>query len=84
MALSGKRGSSPVTASPIMSSMTRSVTESTISWTAVRGKAKSVWSACGGSSSSSAIESCLTLGSEIRSGGDCAVSRLLAFIIALG
>lgn len=35
-----------------------------------------------GSSSSSAIENCLTLRSEIRSGGDCAVSRVLAFIIA--
>ena len=67
-----------------MSSMSSSVTESTISWTAVRGKAKSVWSACGGSSSSSAIENCLTLRSEIRSGGHCAVSRVLAFIVASG
>ena len=67
-----------------MSSMTSSVTESTISRTGVRGKAKRVWSACGGSSSSSAIENCLRLGSEIGSGGDCAVSRVLAFIIASG
>ena len=67
-----------------MSSMSSSVTESTISWTAVRGKAKSVWSACGGSSSSSAIENCLRLGSEIRLGGGCAVSCVLAFIIVSG
>ena len=84
MTLSGKRGTRPVTASPIMSSMSSSVTESTISWMAVCGKAKSVWSACCGSSSSSAIENSLTLGSEIRSGGDCTVSRVLAFIIASG